>query len=76
MIAIDAKEVEELFAQFVPRAKVRDAINALLAAREFAITHVGNRSMLTIASRLKEERPALARNKPIARRPRLGVRPK
>jgi hypothetical protein len=76
MIAITAKDVEEFFAHFMPRAKVRDAINALLAAREFAIIHVGNRSMLTTASLVKEERPPLPRNKPIARRPRLGVRPK
>jgi Winged helix DNA-binding domain len=76
MIAIAAKEVEDFFAQFVARAKVRDAINALLAAREFTITQVGNRSMLAITSRVKEERPPLARNQPIARRPRVGVRPK
>jgi hypothetical protein len=76
MIAIEATEVEEFFSNFVARAKVRDAINALLAAREFAMTHVGNRSMLATASLVKEERPAIPRNRPIARRPRMGVRPK
>jgi hypothetical protein len=68
MIAVEAAEVEEFFAHLVSRAKVRDAINALLAAREFSMTHVGNRAMLQITSR-EPVAPVLDRNKPIARRP-------
>ena len=77
VIAAEPAEVEEFFSQMVPRAKVRDAVNALLSAREFTMTHVGNRSMLTIASRQNEaDKAALKRSQPIARRPRTGVRAK
>ena len=74
MVAVEAGEVETFFAHFVSRAKVRDAVNALLAAREFSLTHVGNRSMLQIASRVTTPPPDPARKRPIARRPRVGVR--
>jgi len=77
VVAADPAEVEEFFSQMVPRSKVRDAINALLAAREFAMTNVGNRSMLTIASRQNAaDQAALKRSQPIVRRPRSGVRAK
>lgn len=68
MIAIETSEVEDFFSQMVSRTKVRDAVNALLAARELKLIHVGNRTMLQIATR--EPAPAaLDRNRPIARRP-------
>jgi len=77
VIAADPAEVEEFFANMVARSKVRDAVNALLAAREFAMTHVGNRSMLTIAARQSAaDKAALKRSQPIARRPRAGARVK
>ena len=77
VIAAEPSEVEEFFSNMVSRAKVRDAINALLAAREFTMIHVGNRSMLTTAARHHEaEQAALKRSQPIARRPRGGVRAK
>jgi len=77
VIAADAAEVEEFFSNMVARAKVRDAINALLAAREFTMANVGSRSMLTITARHHAaEKAALKRREPIARRPRPGVRAK
>jgi hypothetical protein len=77
VIAASASEIEDFFSPMAPRAKVRDAVNALLAAREFTITQVGNQSMLTVASRQKAaEQLAHQRTQPIARRPRLGVRSK
>lgn len=77
VIAAEPPEIEEFFANMVARAKVRDAVNALLAAREFKMTHVGSRSMLTTAARHHEaEKAALKRTQPIARRPRPGVRTK
>jgi DNA glycosylase AlkZ-like len=74
MVAVEASEVEDFFAHMVSRAKVRDAINALLAAREISLTHVGNRSMLQITSHETVVPPDPARRRPIARRPRPGVR--
>ena len=49
VIAEDQGEVETFFSNFVPRSRVRDAINALLSARELSFVHVGNRSMLRVA---------------------------
>lgn len=77
VVAADATEVEEFFSPMAARAKVRDAINALLTAREFMMTNVGSRSMLTIAARHHAaEQTAFQRSQPIARRPRPGVRAK
>jgi len=41
-------EVETFFSNFVPRSRVKEAINALLAARELSFTHVGNKSFLQV----------------------------
>jgi hypothetical protein len=76
-IAVTTAEVEEFFSAMAPRAKVRDAVNALLATREFTIAQVGNQSMLTVAERQRAaEKLAHQRSQPIARRPRPGVRPR
>jgi hypothetical protein len=48
VIAADQQEVESFFGNFVPRSRVREAINALLAARELNFIHVGNRSLIQI----------------------------
>jgi hypothetical protein len=48
VIAAEQSEVEDFFGNFVGRARVRDAINALLSARELQYTHVGGRSMLQV----------------------------
>ena len=77
VIAADPADVEQFFSQFVARAKVRDAINALLTTREFTMAHIGNRTMLTVTERQRAaEELARVRSQPIARRPRLGVRSK
>jgi Winged helix DNA-binding domain len=48
VIAVEQTELESFFGNFVPRSKVRDAIHALLAARELSFVHVGGKSMLQI----------------------------
>lgn len=48
VVAADQQEVEAFFGKFVPRSRVRESINALLAARELSFVHVGNRSMIQI----------------------------
>lgn len=47
-IAVDQAELETFFGNFVPRSKVKEAVNALLAARELSFVHVGARTMLQI----------------------------
>lgn len=48
MIAADQQEVETFFSPLVARSKVRDAIHALLAAREITTVPVGSQNMLQI----------------------------
>lgn len=48
VIAADQPEVESFFSNFVPRSRVREAINALLSARELSFVHVGSRSLLRV----------------------------
>jgi len=73
VVAAEQAEVEEFFSTFIGRGRVREAINALLAAREFQFTHVGTHTMLhippprpTMASPKRLVRPG----QPIARRSR------
>jgi uncharacterized protein YcaQ len=48
VIAIEQAELETFFGNFIARSKVKDAVNALLAAREVSFVHVSGRSMLQI----------------------------
>jgi hypothetical protein len=48
LVAADAAEVEEFFGYMVPRSKVKEAVNALLAARELEFVLVGHRSLLRV----------------------------
>jgi hypothetical protein len=66
-IAAEQAEVEDFFSHFVPKTRARDAINAMLAAREFTFTTVGKKTMLQVARRKDEPLPR--RNAPLANRP-------
>jgi 23S rRNA pseudouridine2605 synthase len=48
VVAADQQELESFFGNFVARSKVREAVNALLAARELNFIHVGNRSLIQV----------------------------
>ena len=48
VIAAEQAELESFFGNFVPRSRVKEAVNALLAARELSFVHVGGRSMIQI----------------------------
>lgn len=47
--AADMQELESFFGNFVPRSRVKEAVNALLAARELHFLNVGNRNLIQIA---------------------------
>ena len=49
VIAADLQEVESFFGNFVPRSRVKEAVNALQAARELDFIRVGNRSLIQLA---------------------------
>jgi len=48
VVAVEPGDLETFFGNFVARSKVKDATNALLAARELSFVHVGGKSMLQI----------------------------
>lgn len=48
VIAVEQSELEAFFGNFIARSKVKEAVNALLAARELSFVHVGGKSMLQI----------------------------
>jgi hypothetical protein len=48
VIAADRQELESFFGNFVSRSRVREAVNALLAARELEFVRVGSRSLIRI----------------------------
>jgi hypothetical protein len=61
VIAADQPEVEAFFGNFVPRSRVKEAINALLAARELDFIRVGKRSLIQITPAKTAAVPALPR---------------
>jgi hypothetical protein len=48
VVAAEPSEIEIFFGNFVARSRVKEAVNALLAARELSFLHVGGKSMLQI----------------------------
>jgi len=50
VLAAQQEEVEQFFSHVIGRARVREAINALQAARELSFVHVGGRVMLQVSS--------------------------
>jgi hypothetical protein len=60
VIAVEQVELEAFLGNFVARSKVKEAVNALLSARELSFVHVGGKSMLQIT-------PAKASPMPVAR---------
>ena len=46
VVAADQNELEAFFGKFVARSRVKEAVNALLAARELSFVHVGSKSMV------------------------------
>jgi len=60
VVAADQQELESFFGNFVPRSRVKEAINALLAARELSFIRVGNRSLIQIAPAKAQAVPTLS----------------
>jgi hypothetical protein len=50
VVAADQTEIETFLGNFVPRSRIREAVNALLAARELEFARVGSRSLIQIAA--------------------------
>jgi hypothetical protein len=48
VIAVEEVELETFLANFVARTRVKEAVHALLAARELSFVHVGSKSLLQV----------------------------
>jgi hypothetical protein len=48
VVAAEQAEVETFFSNFVPRSRVKEAVNALLSARELSFVHVASKTMLRV----------------------------
>jgi hypothetical protein len=78
MVAVEQPEIEEFFSNLIARSRTREAINALLAARELQYVTIGGRAMIQITPPKlpppeRPPRPVVTRTDPgrtIARRPR------
>ncbi|MGD0515388.1 MAG: hypothetical protein ABSA29_18955 [Terriglobales bacterium] len=60
VVAVDQQELESFFGNFVPRSRVKDAVKALLAARELSYVRVGNRSLIQITPAKVEPIPRIS----------------
>lgn len=65
-IAAEQNDVEDFFSYFVPKSRVREAVNALLSARVFSLITIGGKSMLQITPRKQAYDPT--RKRPIVKK--------
>jgi hypothetical protein len=63
VIAADEKEIGDVFSPLIARSKVKEALNALLAARELEFVHVGKRTLVQVAPARTTERPRNSRRR-------------
>jgi hypothetical protein len=76
VIAAEPVELETFFGNFVARSRVKEAVNALLAAREFSFTHVSGKSMLHITPEKEPAAPRVIQPPRAFPRPRAAARPR
>jgi len=76
VVAADQAELEAFFGKFVARSRVKDAVNALLAARELSFIHVSGRSMLHITPEKEAPTPKVIQPPRPFPRPRPAARPR
>jgi 23S rRNA pseudouridine2605 synthase len=68
VVAADQQEVETFFGNLVPRSRVREAIKALLAARELSFVHTGARSLIQVAPSRSAPNERAPRSASVSRR--------
>lgn len=76
MVAAEPGEVEAFLSNIVPRSRVKEAINALLAARELSFLHVGSRSLLHVTPAKEPSSPRVAKTLPDPRKSPIATRPR
>jgi 23S rRNA pseudouridine2605 synthase len=63
VIAAEERTIGDFFSPLVARSKVKEALNALLAARELEFIHVGSRTLLQVAQTRATARPRTSRRR-------------
>jgi len=63
VIAADEREIGDFFSPLIARSKVKEALNALLAARELEFVHVGKRTLVQVVPSRSTERPRNSRRR-------------
>ncbi|HKV91379.1 MAG TPA: crosslink repair DNA glycosylase YcaQ family protein [Candidatus Angelobacter sp.] len=56
VVAVEQEAIEQLFSRVTSRAKIRDAINALLQARELSFVTVGSRTLIRMTPPPEQQR--------------------
>ena len=64
VIAADEKQIADFFSPLIARSKLKEALNALLAARELEFVHVGKHTLVQIAPARSTERPRSSQRRP------------
>jgi len=76
VVAADQQELESFFGNFVPRSRVKEAVNALLAARELSFIRVGNRSLIQVTAAKVDSAPRASGPREKARLPKGSAPPR
>jgi hypothetical protein len=76
VVAADLQELESFFGNFVPRSRVKEAVNALLAARELSFIRVGNRSLIQVTAPKVESAPRASGPREKPRLPKASTPPR
>jgi hypothetical protein len=76
VVAADQQELESFFGNFVPRSRVKEAVNALLAARELSFIRVGNRSLIQVTAAKVESAPRASGPRERPRLPKGSLPPR
>jgi uncharacterized protein YcaQ len=72
VVAASHEDIEDFFSYLVSRSKVREAVNALLAARELTFVSMGNKNLIHLPSIAEERERATAKNQNITTETRHG----
>lgn len=56
VVAADQEEIEQFFSQLTSRSKIREAVNALLQARELSFVTVGTRTLIRMSPPPEQQR--------------------
>jgi len=56
VVAVEQEEIEQFFSRVTSRAKIREAINALLQARELSFVTVGSRTLIRMTPPPEQQR--------------------